>query len=224
MVCLGKRYLLASAVLASLSFTCLADDTRYWVSVNTKGTFLSDQWKTGSHFHFRSSELEYLHYGRFSQRFLKSHGDKWTLGAHPAVEFNRSVDGGPWKNDYRVELEATGNFSLGGGPTLSTRSRWEFRLREGRGNEVIHRARQLFKLTWKMEGMGVVDSYGLANEVFYELDQGQIVANRFFPVTIGFKSSKGGLRTRAHLMYLSQRSKSTDNWSGSYVIGLDFNF
>lgn len=216
---------LAVALAVSLALANLgrSEDFIYWSTINSKQIELDRLWKTASHLQLRSPEMEFLQYGRFSQKFLRVTGDKWTLGVHPAIEFKRAAPGDSWANDYRVEVEASGNFNLSDGATLSTRTRWEFRLKDGSGSEVFHRVRQLFRATWKLEGLGPVDSYAMANEVFYELDQGQIVANRYFPVSIGFKSM-GNVKTGAYLMYLSQRSKATDNWSGSYVIGIDFKF
>jgi len=222
MIRLGTRIFWATATL-SMTLGCWADDTHFWATFNTNGYHLNGNWKTASHLQVRSPEFEFLQYGRFSQKFLRVAGDKWTLGAHPAIEFKRSAPGDSWDNDYRIEVEASGNFKLNSGPTLSTRSRWEFRVKDGSGSDVFHRVRQQFKATWKREGLGPIDSYTLANETFYELDQGQIVANRFFPLSVGFKTA-GGLKTGAYLMYLSQRSKSTDDWSGFYVVGMDFKF
>ncbi len=214
-----------AGLILALATSCgsWAGDTRYWATFNTSGHHLNDDWKTASHLQLRSPELEYLQYGRFSQKFMRTVGDKWTLGAHPAIEFKRDGPGDSWDNDYRIEVEASRSFKLDGGPSLSTRSRWEFRVKDGSGSEVFHRVRQRFRATWKLEGLALIDSYAVANEVFYELDQGQIVANRFFPLSFGFKSS-GKLKSGAYLMYLSQRSRATDEWSGSYVVGLDFTF
>lgn len=222
MMCLGRGLFWVVAIVG-LPLACLADGKLYWATINTQGIQLNGNWKTASHIQSRSPELEFLQYGRFSQKFLRAIGDKWTLGVNPAIEFRRGAPGDSWANDYRIEIEASGNFSLGKGPTLSTRSRWEFRLKDGSGSEVFHRVRQLFRSTWKLEGLGPIDSYTLANEIFYELDQGQIVANRVFPLYVGIKSS-GKLKTGAYLMYFSQRSKSTDDWSGNYVLGMDFKF
>ena len=100
---------------------------------------------------------------------------------------------------------------------------WEFRLKDGSGSQVFHRVRQQFKATWKLSGLPAIDSYSIADEGFYELDRGQITANRFIPVSLGFKSS-GKIKTEAWLMYFSRRSGSTGNWTGSYVAGAGFKF
>lgn len=222
MIRFGIRYFFAAAVLGT-AFGCFGDDLRYWTSFNTQGVSLDEHWKTASHLQMRSPGLEFLQYGRFSQKFLRTVSDEWTLGAHPAIEFKRGSGGDSWANDYRIEIEATGKFDFGKGAALSTRSRWEFRLKDGRGGEVFHRVRQQVKATWKLEGWRSLDSYTLGNEMFYELDRGQIVTNRFFPLSVGFASS-GKVKTGAWLMYFSQRSNATGAWTGSYVLGADFKF
>jgi|TARA_B110000495_G_scaffold200678_1_gene216409 hypothetical protein len=222
MIQLRAGYLIALAI-GGLSFACLGDDVRYWSSVTTQAVELNENWKTASFAQIRSPELEFLQYGRFSQKFLRAMGEKWTFGAHPAIEYKRSSGGDPWVNNYRLEVEAVGKFKLSGGPALSTRSRWEFRLKDGKGSETFHRIRQQIKATWQLESLGPVESYTFWDELFYELDQSQIVANRFVPLSIGLKST-GTLRKSAWLMYFSQRSKATERWTGSYVMGMDFKF
>jgi hypothetical protein len=111
MIRIRSRPLLAALSFA-ISVSCFGDELIFWTTFNTKGAQLNDVWKTASHLQLRSPEMEFLQYGRFSQKFLRAVNDKWTLGAHPAIEFKRSSGGDSWANDYRIEIEASGKFEL----------------------------------------------------------------------------------------------------------------
>ncbi len=119
---IGIRSLIATLSLG-ISFSCLGDNLEYWATFNTKKVLLSEDWKTASHLPLRSPELEFLQYGRFSQKFLRAVNERWTLGAHPAIEFKRNSGGDSWTNDYRIEIEATGKFQLEKGPNPGPRIR-----------------------------------------------------------------------------------------------------
>lgn len=110
MIQLRAGYLIALAI-GGLSFACLGDDVRYWSSVTTQAVELNENWKTASFAQIRSPELEFLQYERFSQKFLRSMGEKWTFGAHPAIEYKRSSGGDPWVNDIALRLRPSGSSS-----------------------------------------------------------------------------------------------------------------
>lgn len=215
---------LAVVSLLMSSTICSANDAAYWLTVNSSDFEITENIKTRAHGEFRFPEAEYMSYFRLSQKFYTKLSKNWTLGTHPTIEGSRLRGSSDWKNTYRLDLELNPKkMKLGeNGPTLSLRNRWEVRWKEGKGSEVFNRIRQYSKVSWKT-GNNVVNSYAVANEIFYEVDKSMITMNRFYPVVLGVPIMEG-VSSSFYFLYQTKRVGTSDSWNETYIGGVSLKF
>lgn len=216
--------LLVAGFLCGVSATRASDGFEYRFALNTPVWELGNATESRTNFEARLPEFEFLSYYRVSQKFHTAVFGDWKLGTSPVLERGRGRSGGDWSNTYRLDLELNPpKVSLGAnGPTLGLRNRWELRWREGSGSERFDRIRQQISLSWDLAD-GFFESYGVANEVFYEIDKDLVTMNRFYPVML--KTGKlGDFSSSFYLMHQSGRSSAAAGWRGTVVLGAGISF
>lgn len=219
-----KLALLSLIILSALQCLRAEDPAEIWFSLDSFSIGLSEDWKTKTNFEARLPEAEFLAYLRLCQKFNYKLDDTWTLGTHPVLERSRSSSQSPYRDTYRLDLEANPKLKLGDTVTLSLRNRWELRWKEGKGDEIFHRARQQTQISWKLpRDFPLISSYAIANEVFYELDKSKITANRFYPLSVKLRGELS-LSPSLYYMYQSKRRGLTSDWNGAHVFGLKTSF
>jgi len=196
----------------------------FWLTIKTPTIKLGDITKTKSYFHFQFRDFDNLNYFRIGQKFSHKISDNWTLATNPLLEESRAIGSSKWKYTYRLELELNpSKIKLGeNGPTWSTRNRWELRWKEGKGSEIFHRLRHESKLTWKLDGK-TFSAYSLGAEVFYETDKGMITGWYVYPAMLETKMFNK-VPTVFYLNYNPKRVGTTDEWTHTYIAGIDMSF
>ncbi len=195
-----------------------------WLTVKTPTLKLSDITKTKSYFHFQLRDGDNLNYFRVGQQFSHKLSDSWTLATNPLYEGSRNIGSSDWKRTYRLELELNpSKIKLGeNGPSWSLRNRWELRWKEGKGSEIFHRLRHFSKLTWDIDGK-TINSFSVGAEVFYETDKGMITGYYFYPAMIGTKLFKK-VPTTFYLLSNPKRIGTSNEWTDTYILGMDLSF
>ena len=215
--------LLGMAGLAASSATA-QDYEEFWLTLKTPTVKLSDITKTKSYFHFQFRDGDNLNYFRVGQKFSHKLSDNWTLATNPLYEGSRNIGSSVWKRTYRLEIELNpAKIKLGeNGPLWSMRNRWELRWKQGYGSEIFHRLRHESKLTWKLDGK-TFNSYALGAEVFYETDKGMITGFYVYPAMLEAKLFNK-VPTVFYLNYNPKRIGTSDNWTNTYIAGMDISF
>ncbi|MGB0372161.1 MAG: DUF2490 domain-containing protein [Opitutales bacterium] len=201
-----------------LFFTCLGlrAENELWMSFDfptiSKGAF-----STRTHTHWRFAEDAYVRYYRLSQKFFYKVDDTWTLGLHPVHNESRRSENGEWSHRRRLDFEANPKFKVGN-MTVSMRNRFELRWFEGQGSELFNRARHRTALSWKGDWLPGLKSFGVSNEVFYDLDASRISGNWLMPVKLNFEPAdffKGSLGYQ-----IASSKRGNGDWSHKHVLAL----
>lgn len=220
-----KTIIVALFCYSTTSVSLQADDyEEFWLTLKSPTIKMGDYTTTKSYFHFQFRDGDNFNYFRVGQKFSHKIGENWSLSTNPLLEGSRSIGKSAWKRTYRLELELNPNkVKLGeNGPTWSMRNRWELRWKQGYGSEIFHRLRSENKLTWKIDSK-TFDSYALGWEIFYETDKGMITGHYLYPAIVGTKLFSK-IPTKFYLLYNPKRIGTTDDWSNTYIAGMDLSF
>jgi hypothetical protein len=112
---------------------------------------------------------------------------------------------GAWKTEYRPHLSATVKFGFAA-LRLSYRNRLEYRIRSGK-DTFRYRGRIVVTLP-RITGLGLTPFLG--NEIFYDLDGGEITKNRAH----GGLGTSLGKRLKVEVCYVLDSNKKQDAWPG----------
>lgn len=168
---------------------------------------------TGNHFHkIRSVQI--------NEQFRWNVSDNFAVEVHYAYLNGRSVvPHSPWRWQHRLELEANPTFHFCRNYVV-TRNRLEIRRLENKP-KTLYRLRQRTMFVIPIEGMGMLKSYSLFNEVFYNISIGHFTQDRICPFQLTFALSD---KIDMNLYFLVRFIRTNDIWGRSAVLGTQFSF
>lgn len=169
---------------------------------------------TGNH-------LENIRSIQINEQFLWKASQNLELELHYAYIHGRSiVPNSPWMWQHRLELEANRTFHPFCNYLIKTRNRLEIRRLQSE-SKTLYRLRQRTMLIIPFEGSGILKSFSIYNELFYNISTTRFTQDRICPFQITFSSSDS---MEIDLFFLIRFFNSNNMWYKSAVVGTQFSF
>ncbi|MDP3071600.1 MAG: DUF2490 domain-containing protein [Opitutaceae bacterium] len=115
----------------------------------------------------------------------------------------------------RWEIEATPRWPVKDWLTFELRNRLEIRRIEGRP-DINERSRHRPRATFRVKGLGPLESVFMDNEVFHDYDAHRITENRLVPLGLNFRANP---QTAFAVNYLLRSVRSGGDWTHSHILG-----
>lgn len=147
-----------------------------------------------------------------ASRFLR-------FGVHYAYLPTRLPESGDWRDQHRLELEATPRWPVTERLTLDFRNRLDLRWIEGRSG-LNERSRHRLQVTYALAGLRPVEAIYASNEFFFGYS-GMAAWNQNWLVPLGahFRFHK---QVRFSLYYMIPFIRSSSRWDHAHVLGTRF--
>lgn len=168
-----------------------------------------------------AEEGDYVSLWLVSQKMKYRFNSHLDLGGGYSYMEGRPKPGKAWNTQHWFELEATPKLSLAPDLNLILRNRWESRWIESRDFEPVFKSRHRLFLKYRTSFLPGMESMEISNEIFYNYTDGYVDENRFFPLSIHFKTS-ATTGFDVFCMMRSLRSASDQNWQTAYITGATF--
>lgn len=176
------------------------------------GTYLrletKNQWKN-----FRSILL--------SEQLFCRVTDNFSIKFHFTYIYGRSVESQtPWIWQKRLEIEGNRVFQLPCKSLIQTRNRLEIRRVQGE-SKTYYRLRQLTMLVIPFKTKGMLKSFSLYNELFYDITTRLFNQNRLYFFQLTFELSD---KANLAVFSLARFFLSQEKWRRSIIFGTQLNF
>lgn len=162
-----------------------------------------------------------IRYMQFNEQFAWSASKKLSFEIHYAYLHDRQIiPNSSWRWQHRLELEANRTFLLSPRYIIQTRNRLEIR-RVKNEPKTLYRLRQRTMLVIPFENEGILKSFSVFNELFYNVSTHLFTQDRICPFQLTYAiSSKVDLD-----VFVMMRFFHTDTaWQKSIVFGTEFSF
>lgn len=167
------------------------------------------------------NHLENIRSMQFNEQFIWKAFQNLSLEIHYAYLHDRSITpNSPWRWQHRLELEANPLFHIGCKCLIKTRNRLEIR-RVQTEPKISYRLRQRTMLIVPFENGGVLKSFSLYNELFYNVSTHLFTQDRICPFQLTFAMSD---KIDLDVFFLIRFFTTNDIWQKSAVFGTQFSF
>lgn len=147
--------------------------------------------------------------------------ENFSLELHYAYLHGRSVvPNSLWRWQHRLELEANYTFNFFCNCLIKTRNRLEIRRLEAEPKTAF-RLRQRTMFVFPFEDKGLVKSFSVFNELFYNFLTNSFTENRVCPCRFTLELAD---KKEMDIFFLIQFFIHDDRWRKSFVFGTQFNF
>ena len=158
---------------------------------------------------------------QFNEQFLWKASQNFSLEIHYAYINGRSiVPNSPWRWQHRLELEANPIFHLPCNCLVKTRNRLEIR-RVQTEPKTLYRLRQRTMLVVPIKNGGILKSFSMYNELFYNISTRLFTQDRICPCQLTFSVSD---EIDLDVFCLIRFFTTNDIWQKSGVFGTQFSF
>jgi hypothetical protein len=158
---------------------------------------------------------------QFNEQFIWKASNNFFFEIHYAYIHGRLiVPNSPWRWQHRLELEANPIFQLPWNCLVKTRNRLEIR-RVQTEPKILYRLRQRTMLVIPFEKEGVLKSYSVYNELFYNVSTHLFTQDRICPCQLTFAISD---EIDLDVFFLVRFFTANHIWGKSVVLGTQFNF
>lgn len=158
---------------------------------------------------------------QLNEQFRWKVSKNFSLEIHYAYIHDREiVQHAPWRWQHRLELEANRTFQLFCNYLIKTRNRLEIR-RVQTEHKILYRFRQWTTLVIPFEDKGILKSFSIYNELFYNISAQLFTQDRLCPFQLTFAVSD---KMDMDLFFLIRFFNIDDIWSKSVVLGTQFIF
>ena len=194
-----------------------SDDVQYWQRLTLK-TWQQDPWNLSTTGEFRAvDDVSDASYYQLTQRLGYKWIEPWELGIAYTYLSQETKVGlrEVFKDQNRLELEASHRWKPAEWMEIKNRGRVEFRWIEDRGSD-NSRYRHLWELVFPVKNVSPMRAVYVNTELFYDFNRERPVEYRSTPIGIDLKlSEKAGLK----VFYMIQSTRGTNDWASNQVIG-----
>lgn len=206
---------LGTALLANAQPVRAADDFGSWHALSVK--FLDTEKWTLSAFgqlRFRDDSSELFAY-QLSPQVIYKVSPYLRLGMNYTYLPTKPPGGDDFLDQHRWETEINPRWPVNDWLTLELRNRFELRWLEGR-SDTNERSRHRPQATFRLKGLGPLESVFINNEFFYDYDAHRYNENRLVPLGLNFRvSDHVGFST----YYMLWSVRGGGQWNNAHILG-----
>lgn len=158
---------------------------------------------------------------QFNEQLIWKASKNFFLEIHYAYIHGRSiVPNSLWRWQHRLELEVNSIFHLSCNCIVKTRNRLEIR-RVQTEPKILYRLRQRTTLIFPFENKGILKSYSIYNELFYNVSTHLFTQDRICPCQLTLEMFD---EVALDIFFLIRFFTTDDIWRKSFVLGTQFSF
>lgn len=197
------------------------DYSEYWQKIFWK-MWRNDSFALGTYIKINTgNHLKNIRSLQFNEQLIWKASKNFSLEFHYAYIHGRAiVPNSPWRWQHRLELEGNRIFHIFCNSLIKTRNRLEIR-RVQTEPKTLYRLRQRTMLVIPFEDMGILKSFSIYNELFYNISTHFFTQDRICPFQMTFAATDN---MEMDFFFLVRIINVNDIWRRSAVLGTQFCF